>query len=419
MDDIRRYGLRITQAAFLGLSLASVHATAVVIGSPESVVDAALGSAPIMDGHEDFAIHWAKADPPWSAPPALDFAKGMPGQVDIARLREGRVGASLVTLGSDLEPGQPGHLSRVLVSFDWFDALLRLHPQLRRAGTTAEIDAAARAGQLALVPALEGGDQIEGSLTALQALHQRGLRAMTLVYDHDNDLGEGANAFVQSARLRRPGRGLTDLGREAVAEMNRLGLIVDLSHAAGSTAAEVIAFSRAPVIFSHSNARALCDSPRNVSDEVLRLLAEKGGIIMLTPVPYLTTDAYWKWWDAGERHYAALKARARATGDERVLKDGMEEWDRANPQPQATLSQFADQVEYASRIVGEDHVGIGSDFDGMGAYRVEGLEDVSQLPALFAELARRGWSEAKLRKLSSENFLAVWRKIEEVAAPVH
>lgn len=401
-----------------GLILALLATLSVAAGKDGTAapidVEALLRDAPIIDGHDDFPIHYVTAKPAWSLD-AHDFAASLPGQIDLPRLRKGHVGASLLTLGSDLEPDAPGQHQRVLVSFDWFDRFTAKYAgALSQARRADDVAIAERQGKIALIPALEGGEQLDATIAHFPELYRRGLRALILIYDGDNAFGAGAKAFQGSMRIvGRSTDGLTELGAAAVREMNRLGIIIDMSHAAASSVRDALEMSRAPIILSHSNARALCDTERNAPDDVLRAVARNGGIVMATPVPYLTTNAFWRWWDAGEKRYAELVAAS--SGNKSAVKQGMDAWDKANAKPTVTVSDFADQIEYIARVAGENHVGIGSDFDGMGEYAIKGLEDASLIPAVFSELARRGWSAQALRKLSRENFLRVWREVERVA----
>ncbi len=187
-------------------------------------------------------------------------------------------------------------------------------------------------------------------------------------------------------------------------------MIVDLSHAEETTALQAMSLSRAPVIFSHSGARARADTARNLSDRALRALRADGGIVMVPLAPYLTTTAHWRWWSSGEARYAELVA---AHGDgHSAVSTGMTAWDAANPEPEVTVAHVADQIEHVARVAGHEHVGIGSDFDGMGRFAIPALADASRLPSLFAELARRGWTDAHLHALASGNFERVLGDVE-------
>lgn len=392
-----------------GLVLASYFALAGCAGPRGSSVPSVIQA---IDGHSDFAVHYLRQG--WSVE-AHDIERSLPGQADVPRWQAGRVNGALVTIGSDLPPGSAGHFPRVLASIVWFDALIDRHGDaIFKARSAADFDHAEILGRIALMPAIEGGDQIDASLANLRTAYAAGVRSMGLVYDHHNAIGDGAMAMPFSLRIAaNPSGGLTPFGRRVIAEMNRLGMVVDLSHAAQSTALQAIDASTAPVIFSHSGARALANTPRNLSDAVLREVARTGGIVMVPLVPYLTTTAHWNWWTAGEAHYAALQAKHG--NDQAAISRGMAEWDATNPQPAVTVANVADQIEYIARITGRDQVGIGTDFDGMGSFAIADLSDASKVPRLFAELSRRGWTERDLRKLAQGNFLRVLRKVETSA----
>lgn len=371
----------------------------------------AVAVVPIFDGHSDFAIHYARAEPAWSIT-AHDIAAALPGQADLPRWRQSGVYGMLATVASDRPPGAGPHFDRLAVSLDWLGALAARHSgDILWVRSLAELRRTRNDGRIGLMAAIEGGDQIDGSIANLRTAFARGVRSMLIVYDHHNALGDGAMVLEQSAAIASPANGgLSAFGREVVAEMNRLGMLVDLSHASEATARHAMAASTAPVIFSHSAARALADTPRNLSDETLRAVRENGGIVMVPLAPYLITTEHWRWWSSGERRYVELVASH--PGDEAAVGHGMEEWDRANPRPTVTVAHVADQIEHVARLAGDDHVGIGSDFDGMGQFSITGLEHAGHLQALIAELRRRGWTERRLEKLGSGNFERVLARVE-------
>ncbi len=363
--------------------------------------------AKIFDGHNDVIGVYIDG-PQRFAFTNRDIALGLPGQVDGPRLKAGGYGGALLTLSGGVAPGEGPYFAKMVDAFDWYDALISLNPDLfARALSPTDARAAMAAGKIALTPAIEGAGQFDGRMENVVESHRRGVRSVLLVYDHHDDVGDGAMAFAGSKRAAAAASGgLTPFGRELVATLNDIGVIVDLSHAADVTAAEALRLSRAPVIFSHSGARGLADTPRNVSDETLAALKANGGLIMIPFVPYLTTTACWRWYDAGERQYAKLMETHR--GDMTKVTPAIEAWEAANPRPKVGVAQVADQIEYAAARVGRDHVGIGTDFGGMESFVVEGLEDAAQTPALFAELKRRGWSRKDIDGLASENFLRTW-----------
>jgi membrane dipeptidase len=239
----------------------------------------------------------------------------------------------------------------------------------------------------------------------MRAYYDLGARYMTLTHNVTLDW---ADAALDTARHN----GLTEFGKEVVREMNRLGMLVDLSHVSPGVMSDALDVSESPVIFSHSAARALTDHPRNVPDSILARLPKNGGVVMVTFVPAFVSPQAAAWDIEYQREWNRLKATFSDTTERRRLSD---DWKAAHPTPRATLSQVADHIEHVRDIAGVDHVGIGSDFDGIDAVP-EGLEDVSKFPQLFAELIRRGWSDADLKKLAGENLLRAFRGAESTAA---
>jgi membrane dipeptidase len=228
---------------------------------------------------------------------------------------------------------------------------------------------------------------------------------MTLTHNVTLDWADAALDTVRH-------RGLTDFGKEVVREMNRLGMLVDLSHVSPAVMSNALDIAESPVIFSHSSARALTDHPRNVPDSILARLPRNGGVVMVTFVPAFVSPEAAAWDGQAQRESERIKAAVSDTAEQRRL---MDEWKLAHPQPRATLAQVADHIEHVRKVAGVDHVGMGSDFDGIDTVP-EGLEDVSKFPYLFAELIRRGWSDADLKKLAGENLLRALRSAEATAA---
>lgn len=365
---------------------------------------AATAQIQVIDGHVDLLIHYLDDDGvSWRPVASYDIGTRTRGQVDLPRLATGGVAGGIFTVAA---PDAVHRRESLQASLGLLRALARQHPQrLAVVGDVAGMEAAMQDGRIAMIPGLEGGDQIDGSIAGLRAAHAAGVRAMTLVWETSNAIGDSNADAARHA-------GLSDFGNEVVDEMNRLGMLVDLSHAADSTAFEAIMASRAPVILSHSSARALCDTPRNASDELLRRVAANGGVVMVSFVPYLTSPTYRIWYLAGEAEWARLKERH--AGDEDMAQRDMQAWETAHPAPVVRVADVADHVEHIRRVAGVDHVGLGSDFDGMYG-SIEGLGDPAGIPALLAELRRRGWQEAELHKLASGNFLRVLRAVESAA----
>ncbi|HET7295056.1 MAG TPA: dipeptidase [Vicinamibacteria bacterium] len=366
---------------------------------------AVLKRVPLIDGHNDYPweVH-EKADGDILR---FDLTKPQPElDTDFARLRAGGVGGQFwsVYVPSSL-PG-PEAVRATLEAVDLVRRMVERWPDTLELATTArEVEAAFARGRIASLMGMEGGHSIDSSLGALRAFAGLGVRYMTLT--HSDDL-----PWASAASLERASFGLTRFGEEVVREMNRTGMLVDLSHVSVQTMRDALRVSEAPVIFSHSSARAVCDHPRNAPDDVLRELPRNGGVIMVTFVPSFVAP------DGAQHARAAFAERTRLRaihrGDDRAVSKGMEAWFRANPGPKATLAQVADHVDHLRRVIGIDHIGIGSDFDGTSQLP-EGLEDVSKYPALLAELLRRGYSDDDVEKIAGRNLLRVLARSEQVA----
>jgi membrane dipeptidase len=385
-----------------------------------------LRSTPLVDGHND--LPWRIRED--SARPgdvdAYDLRGTAPGMTDLDRLRAGRVGAQFWSVyipgearGDDYAPNGrvtsvPGYARVQLEQIDIARRVVEKYPdRFAWANTPDEIRRVFRQGKVASLLGLEGGHAIENSLGALRAYYDLGARYMTLTHNATTDW---ADAATDSARHG----GLSPFGHEVVREMNRLGMLVDLSHVSPATMSDALETSEAPVIFSHSSARAVTDHPRNVPDSILVRLKQNGGVVMVTFVPMFVSQEVARHEEARGRFMAELRGRLEAAAGadpaaaRAEFRGAMEAWRAANPSPRATLAQVADHIDHVRRVAGVDHVGIGGDFDGISE-TVVGLEDVSTYPALFAELARRGWSDADLRKLAGENALRVLGEAQRVA----
>jgi len=365
---------------------------------------AMLSRFPLIDGHNDL---------PWEIREkfALDpAAAGLTGRVvgthtDIPRLVEGGVGGQFWSVYVPSTLAGDAAVTAVFEQVDLVHRMIAAYPgRFQLALGAADVDAAFAAGKVASLLGAEGGHSINSSLGVLRSLFALGVRYMTLT--HNDNVG-----WADSATDEPDCGGLSDLGREVVAEMQRLGMLVDLSHVAVSTMNQALDVAAAPVIFSHSSARALTDNPRNVPDDVLGRLAVNGGVCMVAFVPFFVSQECTDW-------FTALKAFAAGRGhdpDNLAAVFGLlPEWEKDNPMPAATLSQVADHIEHVREVAGVDHVGIGGDFDGTPALPA-GLEDVSRYPALFHELQRRRWSEADLKALAGGNILRVLRDAESHA----
>ena len=359
----------------------------------------------LIDGHNDlpWAIRESKEAP--SDVAAYDLTKRTKGQTDLPRLRAGRVGGQFWSVYVPGE-GKSGWARMQLEQLDLARRMIARYPNdLALALTADDAERAFRSGKIASFLGMEGGHVLENSLGALRAYYALGARYMTLT--HNTSLAWADSATDPPARHG----GLTKFGEEVVHEMNRLGMLVDLSHVAPETMRAALRVSEAPVIFSHSSARAICDVPRNVPDDVLQLLPKNGGVVMIAFVTgFVSPEAAKVLMPA----FQEFNARARTLGSEKERDALWKEIFAPLKVPKATVAQVADHVEHVRKVAGVDHVGLGADYDGNDSWPV-GLEDVSTYPNLFAELIRRGWTEADLAKLAGGNVLRALRGAETVA----
>lgn len=367
---------------------------------------ALLRSTPLIDGHNDlpWEIRTARAAPRDVA--AYDLRKRTPGHTDLERMKQGQIGAQFWSIYVDGEMKDSGYARVQLEEFDIARRMIARYPdRLALALTADDIERDVRRGRVASLLGMEGGHVIENSLGALRSYYALGGRYMTLTHNVTTDW---ADAALDTARHG----GLTAFGREVVHEMNRLGMLVDLAHVSPGTMSDALDATEAPVIFSHSGARALVDHPRNVPDSILARLARNGGVVMVTFVPQFVSSEFMAWEQQADSVWKQLKATVPDSAERRRQHDA---WETAHPAPSATLAQVADHIEHVRKVAGVDHVGIGSDFDGIEHVPV-GLEDVSRFPYLFAELIRRGWSDADLKKLAGRNLLRAMHQAEATAA---
>ena len=410
--------MRLLVAALLACSLApgspgsaqtkpSASSTNSASQDPLTRAKRILSTTPLVDGHNDlpWAIRESK-DAPRDAE-AYDLRKKTPGHTDLDRLKKGMVGAQFWSIYIPGEIKDSGYARVQLEQFDIARRVIAKYPERLQWALTADaIRSSFKAGKIGSLLGLEGGHAIENSLGALRVYYDLGARYMTLTHNVTLDW---ADAALDSARHG----GLTSFGQEVVHEMNRLGMLVDLSHVSPGSMSDALDATEAPVIFSHSGSRALVNHPRNVPDSILARLPKNGGVVMVPFVTSFVSQEVNEWSNAQQA--AANSDRARLGNDTAAFRRAGEEWVKAHPKPNATLSQVADVIEHVRKVAGPDHVGIGSDFDGITDL-VVGLEDVSKFPDLFAELARRGWSDAELRKLAGENVLRVLKQAEAVSA---
>jgi membrane dipeptidase len=389
----------LTALLFLGLSTAARAADDAALTHARKL----LRSAILVDGHNDlpWAVRTNKAAPGDVA--KYDLRTATAGQTDLARLKLGGVGAQFWSVYIPGETGKDFARTQ-LEQIDIARRIIARYPdRLQFAMSVADIRAAHRAGRIASLMGMEGGHAIENSLGVLRAYYDLGVRYMTLTHNVHLDWADSQAAPPVHG-------GLTPFGEQVVLEMNKLGMLVDLSHTSDGTMDDALRVSQAPVIFSHSSARALCDVPRNVPDDVLKRLKANGGVVMVTFVGGFIDPAV-----------AAVQLPAMAEINRRAVGKSIEEREKIEEEvlgkvqtPKIPISKVADHIEHIRDVAGVEHVGIGGDYDGNSLWP-EGLSDVSMYPNLFAELIRRGWSDKDLKLLAGENVLRAMEQAESVA----
>jgi membrane dipeptidase len=369
-----------------------------------------LREVPLIDGHNDLPWQYRKRGNDFSA---IDLARGTskltpPVVTDLPRLRLGGVGAQFWSVFVPPIPAGPPAVQAVFEQIDVVHQMVARYPDTFELALTADdIERIHRQGRIASLIGIEGGHSINNSLAVLRMAYGLGARYMTLTHIKNTDWADAAGDKPKH-------HGLTKFGEEVVHEMNRLGMMVDLSHVTTETMRAALKVSQAPVIFSHSSAQALCGSPRNVPDDVLATTARKGGLVMVCFLPgYLTEHAR-----IAMAAAETEKARLRKLYPENSTryKKALDAWRRKHPfVHESSLGDVADHIDHVRKVAGIDHVGIGSDFDGFDGV-TDGLEDVSRYPTLLAELMRRGYTPEDIKKLAGLNLLRVFREVERVSA---
>ena len=401
------------------LTLAVLIAVPAQAQTPEQVAAAALAAAPVWDGHNDVPeqlrarVHDMIAgfdftDTRGTADPKGDDGAGVAAMhTDLARLRQGRVGAQFwsVYVSASLPDAQA--VQAVMEQIDVTRRLIARYPQdLQFAASADDVTRAMKSGRIASLLGMEGGYAIANSPGVLRQFYALGVRYMTLAHFKTTSWADSATDAPKNG-------GLSPFGQDVVREMQRIGMLVDLSHCSEATMNAALDVAKAPVMFSHSGTRALDDHPRNVPDAVLARLKANGGIVMMITLPDHISQQVRDWALARTAEKARLDARWVETPGR--AKANLTAWEAANPKPRTTIAQVADHIDHVVKLAGIDHVGIGGDFDGMDS-TTQGLEDVSHYPALFTELARRGYTQADLQKIASGNMLRVLRAAEAYAA---
>jgi membrane dipeptidase len=415
----------LARALLMVLPMSLVHAQAPPTQAPLAArVDRVLANTPLIDGHNDlpwqirdcFAdighidlrANTARLSRPPDAPAGCEWS---PLMTDLPRLHAGHVGGQFWSVWIPPEVSGADAVLMTLEQIDLVKAMVARYPEdLQMALTADDIVRIHKAGRIASLIGIEGGNQIDNSLPALRQMYALGARYMTLTHTLDIDWADSATADPLH-------HGLTAFGRAVVHEMNRLGMLVDLSHVSPETMKAALAVTAAPVMFSHSGARALVDHPRDVPDDVLELVRQNHGIVMANFYPGYVSAENARW----SADQAAEKARLNAPpygglyiGQPERAKAAMAEWEKAHPEPAVTIAMVADHIDHIRKVAGVDCVGIGSDFDGIPNTPV-GLEGVDKFPALLQELARRGWSDEDLAKVAGANMLRVMRGAEAAA----
>ena len=372
-------------------------------------IDRILKKTPLIDGHNDIAeqlqeehgfsvANLASGTDKWPKNPLM---------TDMARLHAGRVGGQFWSVYIDGTYTGDEAIRRTIDQIDIVDRMIAAYPNdLERALTADDLVRIHRKGKVASMIGIEGGRQIGGDLAALRQFYRLGARYMTLTH---NQTTEWADSATDEPKYD----GLSPFGIKVITEMNRLGMLVDLSHVSASTMRDAIEASRAPVIYSHSGAAGLNPHPRNVPDEILRLLPANGGVVMVNFVPPFLSKDVWEWGAAQSAEEARLKALHRAS--KAAVEEGMKAWEAAHPRPNTDVRNVADHIEHVVKLAGPDNVGLGGDFDGI-PFTPAGLTGVETYPLIFAELIRRGWSDENLAKLAGGNVLRALRQAETVAA---
>jgi len=361
---------------------------------------------PLIDGHNDYP--WALRENAERDLDKLDIAKPQPSiMTDIGRLRAGGVGGQFWSVYVPSETQGQTAVTATLEQIDIVHRMMRKYPETFELALTADdVERIFKKGKIASLIGMEGGHSIDNSLGALRMFHRLGARYMTLTHSRNIPWADSATDTPVLG-------GLSPFGEQVVREMNWLGMLVDLSHVSPDTMADAIRVSQAPVVFSHSSARAINDVPRNVPDNVLQMLPKNAGVVMVTFVPGFLSPKVTAWGKLQTAEENRLKQQFPT--DAAAVKNGLAEWTKSNPAPRATVADVADHIDHIRKVAGIDHIGLGGDFDGITSVP-EGLEDVSKYPALTAELLRRGYKDDDVKKILGLNILRVMRGAEKVSA---
>lgn len=405
--------MRHTHKLVSAIALAAFATPLAAQQTPEEVAAAALDAAPVWDGHNDVPIQLRArfgneiADFDFVDTRSTQTAEQKAMHSDIIRLRQGKVGAQWWSVYVSASLEEPEAVQITMEQIDVTKRLIAQNPDaLQLALTADDVKAAIADGRIASLMGMEGGHSIGNSLAVLRQMYDLGARYMTLTHGRTLDWADSATDAPRHS-------GLNAFGLDVVREMNRIGMLVDLSHVSEEAMHDALDVARAPVIFSHSGARAVTGHLRNVPDSVLERLPLNGGIVMVVALPWFINEDLRNHAANRSAEEARLKALFAGLPDE--VEARMAKWDAENREPVSTISDMADHIDHIRKVAGIDYIGIGGDYDGMPTGPV-GMEDVSGYPALFVELARRGYSQADLEKISMRNMLRVMREAEAYAA---
>jgi membrane dipeptidase len=399
-------------ALILSTSALTAPALAAPARSPEQVAAAALKAAPVWDGHNDVPeqLRVRTGD----ILEGFDFndtrgtaRDGHPTmQTDLARLKKGHVGAQYWSVFVDFRLPEPEAVRQTIEQIDTIKRLVARYPgEMVLATSAADVERANKTGKIASLIGMEGGGSIGGSLAVLRQMYALGARYMTLAHYKTTAWADSSNDVPTNG-------GLSDFGKQVVREMQRIGMLVDLSHCSEGTMNDALDVAGAPVVFTHSNARAVDGHPRNVPDAVLDRLKANGGMVMATAVLGFVSEDYRNW--SADRAGEEARLKSYHTGFAERVEPALAAWTVAHPAPAVSVTQIADHIDYIVKRIGIDHVGVGGDFDGTDE-TPKGFDDVSGYPNLFTELARRGYSQGDLEKISSRNMLRVLHAAEAYA----
>ncbi len=395
--------------AILALSLAQTALAA----TPEQTARAALKASPVVDGHNDvpeqvrdrFDNDLTKFN--FNDTTGTATATAIAMHTDLPRLKKGMVGGQFWSVYVPATLSEPEAVTEVTEQIDLVHRLVAAYPdRLALALTAADIEAGFKSGKIASLIGMEGGYSIGSSMGVLRQMYRAGARYMTLTHTK-------TTAWADSGTDAPKFDGLAPFGVEVVKEMNRIGMLVDLSHVSEATMMDALDVAKAPVIFSHSGARAIDGHGRNVPDSVLARLPKNGGVVMVVLLPDYVSEEVRQW--AARRAAEETRLTRLTSYDPAIVKAQLADWEKANPKPAATIAQVADHIDHIRNVAGIDHIGLGGDYDGMDSAPV-GMEDVSGYPALFVELAKRGYSQADLEKIASRNIIRALRQAEQTSA---